>query len=123
MFIPNKRKEQWPTYAMKMSATMFMPRNIQMREARYIMASMTGDIVEIPGKSTQLFQIKYMLQILKWSHFNGRSTSAICLILPVAELFEICVFDDTTAREVCNRQFFVFLTIVVKFCEHDACLD
>ena len=48
---------------MKMSATMFIPRNIQMRETRYIIASMAGDIVEIPGKSAQLFKIKYKLQI------------------------------------------------------------
>ena len=47
---------------MKMSATMFMPRNIQMRKTRYIMASMTGDIVEIPGKSTKLhLKIKHKL--------------------------------------------------------------
>ena len=55
--------EQSSTYVMKMSATMFIPRNIQMRETRYIIASMTGDIVEIPGKSTQLFQNKIQVTI------------------------------------------------------------
>ena len=55
---------------MKMSATMFMPRNIQMRETRYMMASMTGDIVEIPGKSTQL-HLKIKFNLLKNAISNG----------------------------------------------------
>ena len=53
---------------MKMSATMFIPRNIQMRETRYIIASMAGDIVEIPGKRAQLFQNKIQVTKLRWSH-------------------------------------------------------
>ena len=46
-----------------MSATMFIPRNIHMSEVKYMIASITGPIVEIPGKSTQLFQNKKQVTI------------------------------------------------------------
>lgn len=39
---------------MKMSATMFMPRNIQKRVTRYMIASSGRERVVIPGSSTKL---------------------------------------------------------------------
>ena len=83
---------------MKISATMFMPRNIQMRKTRYIIASITGDIVEIPGKSTKL-HLKIKHKLLKNALSNGRTIfnarqllivsqqNVVHRNLPVAELF------------------------------------
>ena len=42
------------TYSIKTSAIMFIPRNIQKRAMQYIIASVTGCYVVIPGKSTKL---------------------------------------------------------------------
>ena len=42
------------TYDIKMSATMFIPRNIHESVKQYIIASRTGFNVEIPGKRAQL---------------------------------------------------------------------
>ena len=39
---------------MKMSAMMFMPRNIQMSQSRYTMASVGRDSVVIPGRKMKL---------------------------------------------------------------------
>ena len=42
------------TYFIKMSATMFIPRNIQKSVTMYIIVSRTGFRVVIPGRSAQL---------------------------------------------------------------------
>ena len=44
------------TYSMKISAIMFMPKNIQMSQNRYMTARNGRDIVVIPGKKTKLQQ-------------------------------------------------------------------
>ena len=74
---------------MKMSATMFIPRNIQMRETRYIIASITGDIVEMPGKSAQLGKNKIQVtNLVRGAILDEMGIGAFELAdLPVAELF------------------------------------
>ena len=47
------------TYSMNMSAMMFMPRNIQMSQKRYMTARKGRDIREIPGKKTKLQQNRF----------------------------------------------------------------
>ena len=42
-----------------MSATMFMPRNIQKSQRRYITARKGLDIVVMPGKKRKLIKNKY----------------------------------------------------------------
>jgi len=50
--------EEGGTYAIKMSAIMFIPRNIHISVKQYMIASRTGFNVEIPGKTAQLKMIQ-----------------------------------------------------------------
>ena len=51
--------DQFRTYSMNISAMMFMPRNIQMSQKRYIIARKGRDIREIPGRKTKLQQNRF----------------------------------------------------------------
>ena len=47
---------------MKMSAMMFMPRNIQMSQSRYTIARAGLDIVETPGRKMKLIKTETVLE-------------------------------------------------------------
>lgn len=90
---------------MKMSAMMFIPRNIHKSVTRYKMARKTRLRVVMPGKRTQLLT-------------NERfRLAAHCLIdyLPITELLQVGVLDYATSRKHLDLHLFELLTLVKIF--------
>ena len=86
---------------MKMSAMMFMPRNIQMSQSKYIIARAGLDIVVIPGSKIQLTKTETVLEM-------AFKIMRVIMYLPVAEFLEVCILDNLTALKSFDLHFLVF---------------
>ena len=84
-----------------MSAMMFMPRNIQMSQSRYIIARAGLDIVVIPGSKIQLAKTETVLEM-------AFKIMRVIMYLPVAEFLEVCILDNLTALKPFDLHFLVF---------------
>jgi hypothetical protein len=134
---------QWHdlTYSIKTSAIMFMPRNIQKRATQYMMASITGGNVVMPGSSTKLTNTAInQVSNHKSKQTNTRKQASAnkecCGIgceerrhevfkyyLPITKFLQICVLDNSSSWKLCGLRFLVFFTLIeVSSGSHDTCL-
>ena len=88
---------------MKMSAMMFMPRNIQMSQSKYIIARAGLDIVVIPGSRIQLGKTETVLEM-------AFKIMRVIKYLPVAEFLEVCILDNLTALKPFDLHMLVYFT-------------
>ena len=101
---------------MKMSAMMFMPRNIQMSQSKYIIARPGLDIVVIPGSKIQLKKTETVLEM-------AFKIMRVIIYLPVTEFLKVCIFNNLTALEPFDLHFFIFFTLVPVICRYNCGLD
>ena len=80
------------TYAMKISAIMFIPRNIQKSETQYKIASKARGIVDIPGSSAQLIWNK---NLVSYNRITKESKSNMKCLLTC----------DKTPQDLYTRQY------------------
>jgi hypothetical protein len=91
---------------MKMSAMMFIPRNIQKSQKRYMIASVGLDKVVIPGRRIQLEIETVLLHCVLKKKEGGE------FCLPIAELFQVGVLHNLSALKLLNLHLFVLIPIV-----------